>query len=700
MKEDIDLFVKLDSPLTTFPPPKSGSLYADLVLASIIHCRDLIKLLLITMIPHDKSLGKKDVLVLSQAFAQVASNVNPKRASAMKKIRMISMKSLNLNGEGLDLLARLGLTQSESSWHRERSKLARMDEMLHKERSKDSAVFMLYDNMNTQFNKMRNDQTLLVSGYDKVDSSHLPDDDMKSFKEQVLSINAEMMLLSSPTNFQKKVHLEKVVMTSLVAVVSEMEGCFWMREFFPKIYHHEFYQYSAMKSKVRILVPLNKNENSNTEHEEILDFMNDWFIDTVEAKQLDKKQFKKDFTLMRDYDGEDEEELQEVQERMRRRVQKAGELLNWGDQLTCERQRTACEIRAGDDTDFETLQYVRNLNFAGLMHATMNMTILNYNATIEDVDMTEDVGSLSEIRGIMKKRMISNQEDKIKETFEKHKKFFVEIGHEFEKDAFKTYIKEHNEMINVEKTEEGAKLLMRGFMETMGIRWMWDPEEEDLVFKDKAHEEAADIINRTLIMDTLELIVHNGDSEGLHAMWRLLAVFYLNSRDEQTSKYAREMLLNIVTYEGLSTRSKFRHDTNWYVNMSGKRGTCVPVDMFVEWCVRYVKSGYRGLGAQLDYIQVSKMVHSMNLMMELMSSDLEAMGEKGGLGGGSSADFLAESEVDKVSRHLKACNLFSMYRKEVSYVGEYRMTWQSATLAGFLKFLSRNQLKFATETPH
>ena len=92
------------------------------------------------------------------------------------------------------------------------------------------------------------------------------------------------------------------------------------------------------------LAPLNKNENSSQEHEEIVDFMK-----TVEAKQENKREFKKDINLMRDYDGGDEEALQEAQLRMRHRVREAGELLNWGYQLTCERQRTACKIRAGDD---------------------------------------------------------------------------------------------------------------------------------------------------------------------------------------------------------------------------------------------------------------------------------------------------------------------------------------------------------------
>ena len=38
---------------------------------------------------------------------------------------------------------------------------------------------------------------------------------------------------------------------------------------------------------------------------------------------------------------------------------------------------------------------------------------------------------------------------------------------------------------------------------------------------------------------------------------------------------------------------------------------------------------------------------------DFINSDLEAMGE---------------SELVKVSRHLEACSLLSMYRKEVSYV--------------------------------
>ena len=86
IKEEVEGFIKQDSHLTKFPPPMSGSMYVDSVTASVTHCKDLAKLLLITMVPD--GLGRRDVLVLSQAFAQVASNFNPMRTSAMRKIRI------------------------------------------------------------------------------------------------------------------------------------------------------------------------------------------------------------------------------------------------------------------------------------------------------------------------------------------------------------------------------------------------------------------------------------------------------------------------------------------------------------------------------------------------------------------------------------------------------------------------------------
>ena len=123
-----------------------------------------------------------------------------------------------------------------------------------------------------------------------------PNDDAKTFKDKVLSFNLEHILLSSDKNYEKKKYLEKVVMTALVKNVSEVKGCSWLKEYFPQNYQHAFRELAEMKLKMRILAPLNKNENSNTD---ILDFMVDWYMATVEAKQEDRKQFKKDIDMMR-----------------------------------------------------------------------------------------------------------------------------------------------------------------------------------------------------------------------------------------------------------------------------------------------------------------------------------------------------------------------------------------------------------------
>ena len=313
----------------------------------------------------------------------------------------------------------------------------------------------------------------------------------------------------------------------------------------------------------------------------------------------------------------------------------------------------------------------------------------------------EDTCSLNEIRGILRKsKVISNKEDDIKKdgNYEKHKKFFQEVGHEFIKSSFEAFAKEAKP--EFEETKEGAIVLIRTYMKEKGIKWLWEPKCDEPVYLDRAHEVGCDLIVRTLIVDVLELIIHNGDSTGLHAVWRYLVVFYLNSKDTQRSKYAYEMLLNIVTYEGLSSRNKLRHDVSWYVNLSGKKGKCVAADQCVEWIVKYVKSGYRSLGSQLDYIQIKKMVGTLNMTMELIDHDKQSMGLEGGIGGKTSHSFLTELEVTRVAKHLKQCELFSNSRIPIAYIGTYRMVHQSAVMTEFLRFLKRNQFSYATKTPH
>ena len=702
IKESVEMVIKLkNSPLSTFPPPKGSSLYCDIVNLGLKNCGDLMDLLSCVMVSHERPLNKTDLLTLAQAFALVSSNLNPNSTSAVKKMRMLSLKHLGISNEGLNLLAKLGLCQGEWSWHNERKNLAMMDQDIHEHRIAKFPVNFKYDNLNFSYSGTKNDQTLIVIEYETVDTKHLPVDDAKSFNELVNMFTKEEILLTEDKNSDLRKHLEKVILTCISQVIGrKVAGFTWLLKYFPAHYQHDFSEYSKIKSKIHIEVPLNLNENSNGDHEEILNIMQEKLLESVEGKLHDeqKAQFQKDLKFCREFEDDDEEELVEAQVRIDKQVDAAGEALNWGDQQTSEKQRSALNLRRGDFTNIEQLKYVRNLNFSGLFHVSLNMVIQNFKAMIDDLDFVEDECSLNQIRKLLSKRIITNEDDEIKNRYQSHHKFFLQVGHQFLINAFETFIQEEEE--EYDQDEEGATKLLKKFMRVKGITCIYDFENTFQYF-DRAQAVAADLIVRTLILEAVDMVVHEGDAKGLQACWLLLIMFFLAREKEQRSKYAREILLNVIQYRGLCTRSRMRHDLYYKVNLSGKAGHCVPNDMLVEWCVKYIKTGYRGQSSSLDYTQIVKMTRSLNLMKEIHEMDIEAMGEDGGIGGGKVKNFLTEDEENRIYKKLEVSQLFSKERKkDLQYEADYRLTWQGLDMSEIERFLKRNQFKYRTETPH
>ena len=703
-KEDADAYMKKDSPLTKFPPSKGGSLYCDILEDAGKNCRPLLAALYSVMVPEERCTSKRDLLALSQVFTQAVGHLNPKKTSAMRKMRTVSLKNLGITNKGLDLMSKLGLCEGESSWHKIRTNLAVMDLELHKRRIAKFPITPTYDNMNFEFNKKRNDQVLIVNEYETVDTTHLSMDDGKSFEEHCEMITAEQMLLTEEPNRIHRENLEDRILTAVAQTLgTNVSGYSWLLRALPRHYQHPHSDYSRLKSKIHIEVPLNKNEMKTGDHEIILDNILEQQLDAAQAKleNDEKEEFKEDLKFCRDFDGEDDEnELDEVEERIDHSLKLAGETLLWGDQGTNEKARSAFGARRGDDTILEKLASLRNKSFAGTFHVMMNFVIRSYKALIEDTEWADDKGSINHLRKLLTKktRHITNDEDKIKTNYEDHRKFFIEIGHLYLISAFEEFLMEdENEYA---EDREGAVLLLKSFMKTKGICWIWDFDSEFKYF-DEAQAVAADVIVRTIILDTIELVVHEGDATGLQGCWLLLMMFFLNTSDQQRSKYAIELLLNVVQYRGLSSRSKQRHNIYFKKNMSGKQGKCVGNDRLVEWCVGYMKRNYAGQSSKLDYTQIVKMTRSLNMLFELNEMDLEAMGEDGGIGGGTAKDFLDSDESEKIAKHLKRLKLFSASRSTVlEYRGEYRLSWQGFVKSNAATFLKRNSFRYRTKTPH
>ena len=595
IKQGVERMIKIEnSPLSTFPPPKGSSFYCDIInFGCESGCGYLVDLLTFLTGSHDNPLEKNDLLKIAQVFAQVTSNLNPSKTSAMKKVRMLGLKRFGISNEGLTSLAKLGLCQGASSWHREKSRMAKMDLELHKERIAKYTTNQKYDNLNFTFCGQQNDQTLIIQQYEEVDTRHLPSCDGKTFTEMLDLFEVEEIMITE--NQDDLNYFKTLMLRSAARVVGTVEGFGWVKEELPGNYQHVLSEYAATKSKIHFEVPLNLNENSNGDHEQIMQVIQRLKLEATEAKlsKEDVKKMQDDVKFCREFneDEDEEENLDEAQARIKERVREDGDALNWSDQGTSEKQRSAVELRRGDYTDLEKLAYVRNMNFSGFFHVQMTMTIQNIRAMIDDVNFGDDEGSLSNIAKLLSKRIITEDkntgrpdEGNIKNNYQKCQKFFKQVSDQHLKIAFETFIHESGRRV-YNKSTEGAIELMTDFFEKKGIQWIWDFEKE-FSYVDRAQAVGADMIVRGLIFTSLDMVIHLGDAQGLHVMTKVLVMFFLAREQPQRSKYAREMLLNVIKYKGLSSRSKMRHDLYFKVNLSGKPGKCVSSDMVVEWCVR------------------------------------------------------------------------------------------------------------------
>ena len=560
-----------DNPLATFPPSKGGSLYCDVLKFGMIHARPLVGLLSGLMVTEERCHTRNDLLALSQAFAQVTSNLNRKTLSTMRKVRMFSLKNLGISNRGLDLLAKFGLCEGETSWLQERTNLSLMDRKIDEDRMEKFCENYSYDNINFEHNNMRNDQTLIVKEFETVDTSHLPSNDGKSFEEICDMITPEEILLTEDSNTDLRMHLENIAVNRTACVIgNRVPGFGYLLKFFPQNYDHPHSQYSNLKSKIHIEVPLNKNEMKTGEHSVIVEVIQDMHLNSVKKKleKEERDQFDNHIQFCRNYEKEEQDDDEEsdddiieendrnlkiAEESIDLKVERTGEAIIWGDQQTGEKQRTATELRRTDATKLEQGAYIRNRTFAGFFHVVMNITIHGIKGHISDIDWVDDKFSINEIRKSLSRssRTITNNEDKIKTKLQDHKKFFTQIGHQYMVIAFESFIEEDEEVYTNNK--QGASRMLKKFLQVKGIQWMWTFDGSFDYF-DEAQAVAADVIARTLILDIVDVVVHTGDAKGLHACRLLLIMFFLNTSQEQRSKYAIELLINVVQYRGLSTR--------------------------------------------------------------------------------------------------------------------------------------------------
>ena len=313
----------------------------------------------------------------------------------------------------------------------------------------------------------------------------------------------------------------------------------------------------------------------------------------------------------------------------------------------------------------------------------------------------EDELSLGFFRTTLGLNLITNNPDTIKRCgeFERHDQFMLEVGKEMLINAFKTFMETNFCPVN-KNIEETQSLILR-FLDHFDIKYFYDKENfDEKVFFDDCLSSCRDIAGRatlSLIADTVE---KEGDGLGIRAVRKVMMMYMLNRKEAQTSKYAKSLLSDLVTFMGASEKTKARIDMLATCNPSGGVGTGLARDEVNEHYVRQVKDTVKGLHSQLTDSVLAKAVLGGNVLSQIKAQDEDSM-LMPSAGGGTSHRYLSEEQRMKIREDIEKFRPFDKHREKFEYYDKSTGSVFSGLTSERVEwFLKRNQTNFRRSFPH
>ena len=154
--------------------------------------------------------------------------------------------------------------------------------------------------------------------------------------------------------------------------------------------------------------------------------------------------------------------------------------------------------------------------------------------------------------------------------------------------------------------------------------------------------------------------------------------------------------MNVVDYEGASTRDKERLDLLVTTNSSGCKGCNIPVDMCCEHNVRKVKTLLRSYHNQLEHNLIVKSVKANNSTMIIRDHVFDSLG-KGDLkaGGDHRQRHLQDEEKKIVRKELRRLKMFDPdSNRNVKFNITIRRVWENLKDENVDIFLNRNSINY------
>ena len=687
-----------ENPLNEFPLDINKNHYSDIINFALKHAPDVIGLILKIATKNEAPIAHTDVVRCAYIFSTLACTVS-RQNNALKKTKSVTTKNHGLTNNGLDVLANVGVFETSRTFRNDRDFLASLSEQILQSYAKISVPQITFDNMDMCIANVMHHMTLSFLEFETEDTSHLSTEE-KSFEEALEYFKKETVLITSGFNRTLFNHYKYVAAWTLGRIFGEeVEGFSWMKKVFPKHYAHPNSASSAKKSSIFTQKPLNYSENKNSEMIKIMEHLQWQYLNLVGEQSKDKEAFEKDLKMIYSVDLDKPVRLK-AEERIKEEVTRAGDMICHGDLLTDVRFETCKRLRRMGVTAVERFDFLKIFRL-GTFHLGMNKIIQDIVAGMKSEVNVEDTLSLGYFKTTLGVHHITNNPDAIKRdgNFECHSQFCEDIGTELLIEAFKTFLVKFED--HIDKTENGAVELIHKFLETMDIKFYYDPDNyEELNVHDDMMSSCKDNAGRTVISLVQNSVEHEGDGLGLRALRTVMIPYFLNRKEDlQDSKYAPRLLFNRIGFLQASQRTQARIDLMACCNPSGKPGHSIARDQQNEHEVRSTKDCLRGLHSQLADLSVEKTILGSNILEIIDGHDRKAMllQEEAGK---SSFRYLSEAQKTKIREEIVKMKPFDYNRDKLDYFDKTRGVFSGLTTEQLERFLLRNRDNFKRNSPN
>ena len=378
-----------NNPLTSFPFDINFNHYSDIVTFGLKHAPDVMDFVVKICVKNEAPIEIADVIRVAYMFSSLACAASGKN-NAMKKTKSVSTKTNGLTNAGLDVLAHAGIFETSRSWRNDRDLLASLSEEILKAHAKFFVPQITFDNMDLTIANIMHHMTLPFLEFETIDTSHLPTEN-KTFEVALEYFEFKTVDITSDFNKDLFDHFKYVTAWTLSRIFGErVPGFSWLLQVFPKHYRHPNSDNAATKSHIFTQKPLNYSENSNADMIRIMEMLQRQYLNYVgeQLEESEKKRYENDLKVIYSVDV-DKITMSEAEQRVKKVVAAAGELICHGDLLTEVRFEACKRLRRMCVTAVERFDFMRVFRL-GTFHLRMNKTIQDIAAGMKSVINVDD----------------------------------------------------------------------------------------------------------------------------------------------------------------------------------------------------------------------------------------------------------------------------------------------------------------------